>query len=391
MEEEQAVREPEPSEREHEGEVEDAEEPQVLEPAPDEGEQEKEPVRHIFRWDLDKTYLRTDFDSVSDLIKTAMQKPEEKINVPGADALLRELTRPSSRGRAVLTFISGSPEQMRKRIEQKFAIDGIQPDAFILKPQLRYILRGKFRAIRGQIGYKLEALLRIRSMGQLAPESLFGDDAEQDAFIYSLYADTVAESISIDELRAILDEASVYPDTRDLIIERAKTTPKQDTVRRVFINLDRYSAPGRFLPFGPRVIPVTNYFQAALVLYRDGVLSEHGLFRVADRMIDSAGYGVPELGNSYQDLSRRGLFEAGSLDSLEGAIGDLEAAKRVFARRLISRFRALAPRTSPPEREWSGPPDYIGILNADRAMREALEEKPRRRRRGVFSQLFNND
>ena len=173
MEEEQAVREPEPSEREHEGEVEGAEEPQVLEPAPDEGEQEEEPVRHIFRWDLDKTYLRTDFDSVSDLIKTAMQKPEEKINVPGADALLRELTRPSSRGRAVLTFISGSPEQMRKRIEQKFAIDGIQPDAFILKPQLRYILRGKFRAIRGQIGYKLEALLRIRSMGQLAPESLF--------------------------------------------------------------------------------------------------------------------------------------------------------------------------------------------------------------------------
>ena len=46
---------------------------------------------HVYRWDLDKTYLRTDFDSFRELIKTAFEKPEDKRSVPGASALLREL------------------------------------------------------------------------------------------------------------------------------------------------------------------------------------------------------------------------------------------------------------------------------------------------------------
>ena len=136
-----------------------------------------QPVRHIFRWDLDKTYLRTDFDSVRDLIRTALQRPEDKVNVPGADALLREVTRPHPDGRAVLTFISGSPEQMCRTIEQKFALDGVRPDAFILKPQLSLLLKGKLRALRGQVGYKLDALLLVRLISPLATDSLFGDDA----------------------------------------------------------------------------------------------------------------------------------------------------------------------------------------------------------------------
>jgi hypothetical protein len=345
--------------------------------------QEEAPVRHIFRWDLDKTYLRTEFDSVRDLIRTALQKPEEKINVPGADGLLRELTRPDEAGRSVLTFISGSPEQMRRTLEQKFELDGVRPDAFILKPQLRLLLKGKFRAIRGQIGYKLDALLRVRGMTPLGPETLFGDDAEQDAFIYSLYGDLVGDRIDIDTLTEILQAANVYPDTRDLILERARTTPRQDTVTRIFINLDRRSAPGRFLPFGPRVIPITNYFQAALVLMRDSVLSPAGLVRMASGMVRTAGYGIPELANSFQDMGRRGLLGAEVVEMLEDArdgFEDLEDVPRDFPERLLSRLRALSPRSDLPERDWEGPPDYLEILEADREMREALEEKPSKRR-----------
>ncbi|MEC9441523.1 MAG: phosphatase domain-containing protein [Myxococcota bacterium] len=337
--------------------------------------QEEAPVRHIFRWDLDKTYLRTEFDSVRDLIRTALQKPEEKINVPGADGLLRELTRPDEAGRSVLTFISGSPEQMRRTLEQKFELDGVRPDAFILKPQLRLLLKGKFRAIRGQIGYKLDALLRVRGMTPLGPETLFGDDAEQDAFIYSLYGDLVGDRIDIDTLTEILQAANVYPDTRDLILERARTTPRQDTVTRIFINLDRRSAPGRFLPFGPRVIPITNYFQAALVLMRDSVLSPAGLVRMASGMVRTAGYGIPELANSFQDMGRRGLLGAEVVEMLEDArdgFEDLEDVPRDFPERLLSRLRALSPRSDLPERDWEGPPDYLEILEADREMRVAL-------------------
>jgi len=38
-------------------------------------------VRHIFRWDLDKTYLRTEFDSVRALVRTARLSAEERENI----------------------------------------------------------------------------------------------------------------------------------------------------------------------------------------------------------------------------------------------------------------------------------------------------------------------
>src|SRR5690606_21368192 len=152
------------------------------------------PISHVFRWDLDKTYLQTEFDKVADLIRTALQKPEEKRNVPGAVALLRALLRePLDGSRRAVYFISGSPRQMRKTLERKLELDGIHPDAFVLKPNLQNLLLFRFKAIRGQVGYKLRALLEHQAPGSAAaPETLFGDDAEQDAFIYSIYGEIVS-------------------------------------------------------------------------------------------------------------------------------------------------------------------------------------------------------
>ena len=48
------------------------------------------PTPCIFRWDLDKTYLQTDFDSVRALLRTAFEGAEAKRTVPGAATLLRE-------------------------------------------------------------------------------------------------------------------------------------------------------------------------------------------------------------------------------------------------------------------------------------------------------------
>ena len=94
--------------------------------------------------------------------------------------MLREIKRPAEGERSLVTFISGSPTQMRRVLEKKFELDGIRPDAFVLKPTLENILKGRFKAVRGQVGYKLEALLRIRADGrhERVPETLFGDDAE---------------------------------------------------------------------------------------------------------------------------------------------------------------------------------------------------------------------
>lgn len=335
-------------------------------------------ILHIYRWDLDKTYLRTEFDTVRDLIRTALQKPEEKVNVPGAVALLRELTRERDEGKVLLTFISGSPTQMRDVLERKFELDGIHPDAFILKPTLQNILRGRFRAVRGQVGYKLSALLRVRGMTALAPETLFGDDAEQDAFIYSVYADLISGALDVERLEAILWEAEVYRETAVGILERCEELSGEGEVRRIFINLDRHTPPGRFLPFGPRIVPIVNYFQAALVLYADGVLPLEGLLRVAAEMIARDDYGLGELANSFQDLLRRTHLSLADVDRLQEeseAVGRPELLPPGFWGRLVARVRALAPRSAAPRRVWEGPPDYIEILRADRALKEAVTEK----------------
>jgi hypothetical protein len=341
------------------------------------------PVRHIFRWDLDKTYLRTEFDTVRDLIRTALQKPEEKVNVPGAVALLRELTREKEQTRALVTFISGSPSQMRNTLERKFELDGIRPDAFILKPTLKNILTGRFRAVRGQVGYKLDSLLRLRAMSQLAPETLFGDDAEQDAFIYSLYADLAAGTVDEEQLVAILDEAEVYDVTAESILSHFANTRVHDNVQRIFIHLDRRSAPGRFWVFGPRLIPIINYFQAALVLYADEVIAADGLIRVASEMIERDDYGLVELANSLQDLARRRHVDMSVLDRLAEEWESAEHQKALppgFLERLIARVRALSPRVQSVTREWEGPVDYIEVLRADRKMRESVQPK-----KGLFS------
>jgi hypothetical protein len=345
------------------------------------------PIRHIFRWDLDKTYLRTEFDTVRDLIRTALQKPEEKINVPGVVTLLKELTRPTDEGRAVVTFISGSPTQMRAKLERKFEIDGITPDIFILKPTLQNILKGRFKAVRGQVGYKLDTLLRVRAQSPPAPETLFGDDAEQDAFIYSLYADIAAGLIDETLLREILAEAHVYPATQQSILERFAGLEQGGQVGRIFIHLDRYTAPGRFWVYGPRVVPITNYFQTALVLYADGVLEAASVVRVAAGMISGANYGIYDLANSFQDLARRRHLDLSTIERLAQEIPNAAEEATVppqFMERLLSRVRALAPASDRGvARTWQGPPDYIEVLRADRKLREMIKEEGRGS--GLFS------
>ena len=350
------------------------------EPSVDKQKDIEVPVVHVYRWDLDKTYLQTEFDSVRDLIRTAMQKPEDKATVPGAIALLREIKRPSDVERSLVTFISGSPTQMRRVLEKKFEIDGIRPDAFVLKPTLENILKGRFKAVRGQVGYKLEALLRIRSEGsyERIPETLFGDDAEQDAFIYSVYADLISGQLGLDVLRDVLVEAEVYATTMEKIMRFAAHLQPVGSVDRIFINLDRRSPPGRFLTLGPRIVPIVNYFQAALVLYADGTFTMPSLIRVAGGMLAQDDYGLMELANSFQDLLRRRILTTDDLERLESDLRTAEVPDVVpkgFAEKPVGRVRALAPRPEVNAREWQGPPNYIEILRSDRAMKEAVTQK----------------
>lgn len=263
--------------------------------------------RHVFRWDLDKTYLRTEFDSLRDLWKSALETASDKKAYPGATALLRALRAGDGHR---ICIVSGSPTQMRSVLAAKLALDGVEYDEFVLKDNLRNILRGRFRALRAQIPYKLPALLESRLGCAPAPaETLFGDDAEADAIVYCLYADLLAGRVPIVDLERILEAARAYPDEIARILDLARRVPKGPVVRRIVIHLDRRSPPQGFRRYGSRLVPVYNYFQAALVLYADGVLSARQVMFVAIEMIDSGQFEIGTLANSMQDLLRRGRLD----------------------------------------------------------------------------------
>ena len=330
--------------------------------------------RHIFRWDLDKTYLRTDFDSFRGLVRAAMEKATDKRSVPGAPALLRALRAAGGPAHRIC-IISGSPEQMRRVIEAKLALDGVEYDEFVLKPNLQNLLRGRFRALRAQIPYKLPALLGSRVRVAAPAETLFGDDAESDAMVYSLYADIVAGKVPPEELSRVLTLSHAYDDQRELAMDLAAKVPHGDVVHRIVIHLDRRSPTAEFERFGPRLVPVYNYFQAALVLYGDGQLGARDVLGVAREMLASRDYSVSSLANSLQDLLRRGRLDRAvglrlaveSQTLVEQGSEFKDLPREEIAAAFAARVRALG-ALAEPEPPPPGPArlDYLALLGAER-------------------------
>jgi hypothetical protein len=338
--------------------------------------------KHTFRWDLDKTYLRTEFDSFADLAKSAIETAADKQAFPGATALLRALRQDGHR----ICIVSGSPTQMRQVLAAKLALDGITHDEFVLKNNLKNILRGRFRALRAQVPYKLPAMLRSR-IGAAAPhETLFGDDAEADAIIYCLYADVVAGRVSLDQLERVLIASRAYDDDAEAILDLARRVPKGEAVGRMFIHLDRKSPPIGFRRFGPRLVPIYNYYQAALVLYEDKVLSARQVIFVALEMLDSGQYELGHLATSVQDVVRRGRITRESAMRLGDEAAEAATSGALSGRsdlppfeRISEAFRARVRELGNviPEELEDVPLDYVRLVD------EEHEHRRTRRKHGV--------
>ena len=336
--------------------------------------------RHTFRWDLDKTYLRTEFDSLADLAKSAVETAADKRAFPGATALLRALHQKDHR----ICIVSGSPTQMRQVLAAKLALDGVEYDEFVLKNNLKNILRGRFRALRAQIPYKLPAMLRSRIAAAADAETLFGDDAEADAIIYCLYADLIAERVSIQDLERVLIASRAYDDDAQRCLDLATEVPKGPAVRRMFIHLDRRSPPLGFRRFGPRLVPVYNYFQAALVLYEDKVLSARQVVFVALEMLDSGQYELGTLATSVQDVVRRGRISRETALRLVGEAQDAATSGALSGRtdlppfeRISEAFRARVRELGdiPVEVVAEEPLDYVRLVDEEHEHRRVRRKQ----------------
>jgi hypothetical protein len=334
-------------------------------------------ITHVFRWDLDKTYLHTNFDTVLDLLRTAVESPERKRTVPGAAALMREIR---ASGRVRITIVSGSPEQMRRSLEAKLRLDGVQWDELVLKPNLRNILKGRFRAVREQVGYKLPALLDARTRApERASETLFGDDAEADALVYSLYADVLGGRIGEDTLQAVLEKAGAYPDAIASVRRLVATLPRTDPVRRIFIHLDRKSDPTFFRRYGPRVVPIDNYFQAALVLVSDHTIPVEAGLRHAASLVIEHDFDVPDLVAVARDVVGRGHVTVEALLSLVDCARTVSEPFPLVAYRreqLAKGLESCIPYVCVPPEEVAV--DYLAAFADDRARWEAAKLRAKR-------------
>jgi hypothetical protein len=335
---------------------------------------------HIARWDLDKTYLRTDFDTVRDLVKTALERADQKRALPGASALMRELQAAGSE----IHILSGSPEQMRRRLAQKLALDGVRYASLTLKSNLRNILKMRLRSVRGQLGYKLPTLLAMRARidtgvgtaagGEtiLPSETLVGDDAEADAFIYALYADVCAGRVDATVVAEVMRLDRCHPEeiadaahaAQLLRVAIDSFGTNAEVVERVLIHLDQQTPPSDFNVFGTRIVPFYNYFQATLVLLGDGRIGGEAALRVGRDLIVQHRFDAEQLVRSGLDLARRGHLAEIAIDRLQRAADRLPDASdpmHLLGRRaneLLEARKSAKPVAEAPL------PDYVALVQA---------------------------
>lgn len=311
---------------------------------------------HVFRWDLDKTYLHTEFGSMRGLIRTALEPASAKRNTPGSAALLRALQDhdPASR----TTVISGSPKQMRRTLQEKLVLDGIRVHSLTLKDNLGNLRRGRLRAVWGQVGYKLPHLLAERVQHDPGDtETLFGDDAEVDAAVYAVYADAISGRIGPDQVRQVLDKGGAYADDVERAMSALARAPRADAVEDIFIRLDAGGPLHRFDPLGPRVTPVFSWMQAALVLWHRKRLSISGMTSVMTRCIDADALGDLAVAGLIQDAVRRGLVDEGLARRASEAVPVLQPISRQIHKSL-DLLGPVDPRPLP-----RGPSDPIAFMD----------------------------
>ncbi|HAN29975.1 MAG TPA: hypothetical protein DCQ06_00120, partial [Myxococcales bacterium] len=237
-----------------------------------------------YRWDLDKTYVQTDFHTPRGLWRAATEGAADKRVVPGMRTLLRLL---SERKEASIIVVSGSPTLLRSKIESMFELHKVRCDRLVLKDFGARLVR--LRSLRAQVPYKLAAHLQTRlwlsEQSGTPAEYCFGDDAEVDALIYCLYTDALSRRVDATMLRDFLDHCGAYPDEIRSILEALSVLPRQDPVRRIFIHLDGRSPPSRFDAYQGRVTPTFNALQVALCLHEEGVLDASAVTSVAAALV----------------------------------------------------------------------------------------------------------
>jgi hypothetical protein len=269
----------------------------------------------VFIWDLDKTYLRTEFKTLRQLVRTALQKASDKVTYPGAAALLRALRKGPNGAVRPIFFVSASPPQLGDVLREKFLIDGVEIDGIYFKDNLRNLRPGRLERLKEQMGYKLLALLDLRRrLPGGAIEVFFGDDVETDVAIYALYAQMMRGVLRGPALVELLEHQGVFHDEAARIAWRSRRLVPRPPPERIFIQVHRQVDPRYYRRFGAGVMATTGYFQTALVLHAEGRLELDAVASVAIDVLRAGGQSREDLLDQLDTLVRRHMLsEAAAL------------------------------------------------------------------------------
>jgi hypothetical protein len=276
----------------------------------------------IYIWDLDKTYLDTTIDSLKGLFATVFEKSFSKKNVPGANELIKSLARFRAKNfseeQFPLFFVSASPPQMERKIFEKFELDQIHPLGMFYKDNLKNLVPSKFTFLKRQVGYKLQALMQLRT--QLREDvriMCFGDDSESDVIVYNLFSDVCARRHTKNQLERLLDKLGVPPVQVEEILRLQSLVDIQDPVEKIYINLATDTDADYYTKFGRRTLATYDSFQIALDLVQDQRLSLEELGSVMDELRTKYGFGPAQITKSFQDLIRRRVMGLSSFEMIK--------------------------------------------------------------------------
>lgn len=233
-------------------------------------------------WDIDKTWLDTRFSQLKGMLKIPFEFAVDKRALPGTTTLLHAL-REGATGREhrPLYFITASPPFIRKAIERKMLIDGIEFDGISYKDQIEVFRRRHFDSLREHTAFKLSALMLLaRAFPEGARIYLFGDDAERDALIYGLFADICAGRLRGDDLRRTLLSMGVRPAYADDVVTLAGELEARERVEGIFINLVHEPDGRKIKGCDRRVVGYPSAGAVARLLWERGLISERGRDRV---------------------------------------------------------------------------------------------------------------
>lgn len=275
----------------------------------------------VYLWDLDKTYLDTKSETLKGLVKTVFEKALQKKNVPGTATLCSSLKscwyERFEQKSFPLFFITASPPQLEKKIVRKLCFDGVVPKGIFCKDNLKNLKPSRLWRLTQQVGYKLQALMQLRlQLGEDIRQIMWGDDSESDVLIYCLYSDICARRLEGGELVKTFRELKITRAQVDVILEMQGHVPRKDPVEKIYINLAEDTDAEYYLKFGRRCLPTYNSFQTALDLFQDRRLRVDDVVKVAKDLVTNFGFSMDELGWGLDDLIRRKVMGAESLERI---------------------------------------------------------------------------